>query len=157
MRLVGVLMATMVLALNACAFSRGTLGDELKAETINLIKKGTTTRSEVLALLGAPDRLLQESQLLVEHGSSFLRCDAQQILDCGHQPSADLRRFGSGETDLIEGEVDVVVPSHRRHCHPQSAIPIPSVAIDYHPPRELTQPVVQTVDRLNRGRRVEEG
>ena len=59
MRLVGVLMATMVLALNACAFSRGTLGDELKAETINLIKKGTTTRSEVLALLGAPDRLLQ--------------------------------------------------------------------------------------------------
>jgi len=59
MRLVGMLMATMILALNACAFSRGTLGDELKAETINLIKKGTTTRSEVLALLGAPDRLLQ--------------------------------------------------------------------------------------------------
>lgn len=59
MRLVGMLMATMILALNACAFSRGTLGDELKAETITLIKKGTTTRSEVLALLGAPDRLLQ--------------------------------------------------------------------------------------------------
>lgn len=59
MRLVGVLIATMILALNACAFSRGTLGDEIKTETINLIKKGTTTRSEVLALLGAPDRLLQ--------------------------------------------------------------------------------------------------
>ncbi|MDR4478759.1 MAG: hypothetical protein R3B37_03275 [Nitrospira sp.] len=59
MRLVGLLLAMMMLLLNACAFSRGTLGDELKTETINSIKKGVTTRAEVLAQLGAPDRVLQ--------------------------------------------------------------------------------------------------
>lgn len=59
MRLTGMLMALMILTLNACAFSRGTLGDEIKTETVNAIKKGVTTRSEVLAQLGAPDRILQ--------------------------------------------------------------------------------------------------
>ena len=53
------LLAVMILTLNACAFSRGTLGDELKTESINTIKKGVTTRSEVLSQLGAPDRILQ--------------------------------------------------------------------------------------------------
>mgnify|MGYP003561719025 CR=1 FL=1 len=48
-----------LLLMQGCAFSRGTLGDEIKTETVNSIKKGVTTRSEVLALLGAPDRLLQ--------------------------------------------------------------------------------------------------
>ena len=59
MRGVSVLLVLMLLTLNACGFSRGTLGDEIKTETVNSIKKGVTTRSEVLALLGAPDRLLQ--------------------------------------------------------------------------------------------------
>lgn len=59
MRVIGVLLAAMILTLNACAFSRGTLGDELKTESINSIKKGVTTRAEVIAQLGAPDRILQ--------------------------------------------------------------------------------------------------
>ena len=59
MRVTGILLALMILTLNACAFSRGTLGDELKPESINSIKKGVTTRAEVLAQLGAPDRILQ--------------------------------------------------------------------------------------------------
>ncbi|HRC42431.1 MAG TPA: hypothetical protein PLT27_00120 [Nitrospira sp.] len=59
MRRVSVLLVLTLLTLNACAFSRGTLGDEIKNETVNSIKKGISTRSEVLALLGAPDRLLQ--------------------------------------------------------------------------------------------------
>ena len=59
MRLIGILLAVMILTLNACAFSRGTLGDEFKTESINSIKKGVTTRAEVLAQLGAPDRMLQ--------------------------------------------------------------------------------------------------
>ena len=42
-----------------CAFSRGTLGDEIRADAIITIKKGTSTKAEVLAALGAPDRLLQ--------------------------------------------------------------------------------------------------
>lgn len=41
-----------------CAFSRGTLGDELQSEVLATIQKGTTTKEEVLHLLGAPDRLL---------------------------------------------------------------------------------------------------
>jgi hypothetical protein len=42
-----------------CAFSRGTLGEDIKSESVAAIKKATTTKAEVLALLGAPDRLLQ--------------------------------------------------------------------------------------------------
>jgi hypothetical protein len=45
--------------IQGCAFSRGTLGDDIKSEAIAAIHKGTTTQAEVLALLGAPDRLLQ--------------------------------------------------------------------------------------------------
>lgn len=59
MRVTGILLAVMLLMLNACAFSRGTLGDELKTESINSIKKGVTTRADVIAQLGAPDRILQ--------------------------------------------------------------------------------------------------
>jgi hypothetical protein len=53
------LLALLILTLNACAFSRGTLGDDLKTESINSIKKGVTTRAEIIAQLGAPDRILQ--------------------------------------------------------------------------------------------------
>ncbi len=55
-RLLGFL--TIVLLLQGCAFSRGTLGDEVQSEVIATIQKGTTTKEEVLHLLGAPDRLL---------------------------------------------------------------------------------------------------
>jgi len=41
-----------------CAFSRGTLGDDIKAEAVSSLKKGVTTKTEGLALLGAPDRVL---------------------------------------------------------------------------------------------------
>lgn len=46
------------LLLQGCAFSRGTLGDDVKSEVVATIQKGTTTKEEVLHLLGAPDRLL---------------------------------------------------------------------------------------------------
>jgi len=48
-----------LLMLQGCAFSRGTLGDEINADSVAAIKKATTTKAEVLSLLGAPDRLLQ--------------------------------------------------------------------------------------------------
>lgn len=48
-----------LIVVQGCAFSRGTLGDEIRADAIGSIKKGTSTKAEVLALLGAPDRLLQ--------------------------------------------------------------------------------------------------
>ena len=53
-----VMFSLAVTLMQGCAFSRGTLGDDIKAEAVGSIKKGVTTKSEVLALLGAPDRVL---------------------------------------------------------------------------------------------------
>jgi hypothetical protein len=55
--LAGIIIALMIT--QGCAFSRGTLGDDISSESVDAIKKATTTKAEVLALLGAPDRLLQ--------------------------------------------------------------------------------------------------
>lgn len=44
--------------LEGCAFVRGNYGDEFSLEDIQTIKKGVTTREEVAARLGAPDRIL---------------------------------------------------------------------------------------------------
>jgi len=52
-------LLTIGLLFQGCAFSRGTLGDDIKPEAVSAIQKGTTTKAEVLTLLGAPDRLLQ--------------------------------------------------------------------------------------------------
>ncbi|HLZ34451.1 MAG TPA: hypothetical protein VKP13_10570 [Nitrospira sp.] len=49
----------LLLALGGCAFSRGSLGDEIKTDAVSVIKKGVTSKAEVLSLLGAPDRVLQ--------------------------------------------------------------------------------------------------
>jgi hypothetical protein len=57
-QLVGVIVMTMVLT-QGCAFSRGTLGEDISSESVLEIKKSRTTKAEVLSLLGAPDRLLQ--------------------------------------------------------------------------------------------------
>ena len=53
------LLMLLVILLQGCAFSRGTLGDDIRSEAVAAIKKATTTKAEVLTLLGAPDRLLQ--------------------------------------------------------------------------------------------------
>jgi hypothetical protein len=47
------------LLVQGCALSRGTLGDDISPEAVATIEKGSTTKDEMLALLGAPDRLLQ--------------------------------------------------------------------------------------------------
>lgn len=53
------LLMLLTILLQGCAFSRGTLGDDIKSESVAAIKQATTTKAEVLSLLGAPDRLLQ--------------------------------------------------------------------------------------------------
>ena len=53
------LLMLLAILLQGCAFSRGTLGDDIKSEAVAAIKKATTTKADVLTLLGAPDRLLQ--------------------------------------------------------------------------------------------------
>jgi hypothetical protein len=57
-RALGIALLGLMLT-QGCAFSRGTLGDEIKSDAIASIKKGASTKAEVLTLLGAPDRLLQ--------------------------------------------------------------------------------------------------
>ncbi|MBA5866551.1 MAG: hypothetical protein GDA67_07630 [Nitrospira sp. CR1.3] len=54
-----VAVPVLFLTLSACAFNRGTLGDDIKPEAVSAIKKASTTKAEVLSLLGAPDRILQ--------------------------------------------------------------------------------------------------
>ena len=56
-RLFPVLLAVTVLS--ACSFSRGTLGDELPDSAIQSIQKGVSTRADVVAALGAPDRVVR--------------------------------------------------------------------------------------------------
>ncbi|UVT15817.1 MAG: hypothetical protein H8K04_18785 [Nitrospira sp.] len=52
-------LLVLVFLSQGCAFSRGTLGDDIKPDTIAAIHTGATTKAEVFQLLGAPDRLLQ--------------------------------------------------------------------------------------------------
>jgi len=51
-------LAVVAILIQGCAFSRGTLGDDIKTEAVSSITKGVTTKTEVLTLLGAPDRVL---------------------------------------------------------------------------------------------------
>ena len=57
--LAGLIIILVLVMIQGCAFSRGTLGDDISSESVIAIKKDTTTKTEVLSLLGAPDRLLQ--------------------------------------------------------------------------------------------------
>lgn len=53
-------LALLLLSLaGGCSFNRGTIGDELKQEDVAKIKKGVSTRIEVVSTLGAPDRVIQ--------------------------------------------------------------------------------------------------
>lgn len=57
LRLVG-LSTIYILLLTACAWSRGTAGDDLYRDAVDTIKKGVTTRQQVVAEFGAPDRVI---------------------------------------------------------------------------------------------------
>lgn len=57
--LTGIVIILALVMTQGCAFSRGTLGEDIRSESVAEIKKATTTKADVLALLGAPDRLLQ--------------------------------------------------------------------------------------------------
>ena len=54
--------ATVILSLSllgGCAFIRGNMGDAFKDEDVAALKKGITTRAQVAALLGAPERIIE--------------------------------------------------------------------------------------------------
>ena len=47
------------LLLKGCAFIRGNYGEELRQGDITTIQKGISTRADVAAVLGAPDRIVE--------------------------------------------------------------------------------------------------
>ena len=57
--LTGIAIVLVLIGIQGCAFSRGTLGEDINSESVDAIKSTRTTKAEVLSLLGAPDRLLQ--------------------------------------------------------------------------------------------------
>ncbi len=44
---------------SGCAFVRGNYGEEVRQVDVSAVKKGVSTRSEVGAALGAPDRIVE--------------------------------------------------------------------------------------------------
>ncbi len=54
-----IVLALSLSFLNGCAFVRGNYGDDLNTVEIQAIKKGVTSRAEVAAHLGAPDRITE--------------------------------------------------------------------------------------------------
>jgi outer membrane protein assembly factor BamE (lipoprotein component of BamABCDE complex) len=54
--------ATVILSLSllgGCAFIRGNMGDAFNDKDVAALKKGVTTRAQVAALLGAPERIIE--------------------------------------------------------------------------------------------------
>ena len=49
---------TTMLVLTGCSWTRGTLGDAFDPERLALVKKGSSTRSDVVQALGAPERII---------------------------------------------------------------------------------------------------
>lgn len=47
------------MSLTACTFVRGGIGDEFTTDQLAVIQKGTSTRADVVAALGAPDRVVE--------------------------------------------------------------------------------------------------
>ena len=60
------LMAALI-ATQGCVVTRGTLGEPLRDESIAQIKKGVSTMSEVVALLGAPERIVRGTDREIFH------------------------------------------------------------------------------------------
>jgi outer membrane protein assembly factor BamE (lipoprotein component of BamABCDE complex) len=44
---------------SGCAFVRGNYGEDMSQGDVSAIKKGVSTRAEVAAVLGAPDRIIE--------------------------------------------------------------------------------------------------
>ncbi|SPP64085.1 outer membrane protein assembly factor BamE domain-containing protein [Nitrospira lenta] len=61
-----VLMAVLILT-QGCVVTRGTLGEPLRDESIAQIKKGLSTMSEVVALLGTPERVVRGNDREIFH------------------------------------------------------------------------------------------
>jgi outer membrane protein assembly factor BamE (lipoprotein component of BamABCDE complex) len=48
-----------VFTIMGCAFVRGNYGEDIHPSNVSLLQKGVSTRADVAAILGAPDRIIE--------------------------------------------------------------------------------------------------
>ena len=99
----------------------------------------------------------EQHELRVEHRDALRQRDATTIQPGGDQASCDLWRAGAGHPDLVESQVDVVLPGHRSYDESDLAVLAVNPTVGKRPPCKLPEDVVQPVYRLDRGRGVLEG
>lgn len=66
-RYTGIVLMAALIVTQGCVVTRGTLGEPLRDESIAQIKKGVSTTSEVVALLGAPERIVRGNDREIFH------------------------------------------------------------------------------------------
>lgn len=103
--------ALCLILLSGCAFSRGTWGDELRDEDIQMIKKGNT-RADVVKALGAPDRIVEAN------GHEIFQYYRYEVRAMGFAPGIAMSRTYIVSDDLYvflnkEAVVDDVVFGRR--------------------------------------------
>jgi hypothetical protein len=62
-----VVVLTALTLAQGCVVTRGTLGEPFREEAIGQIKKGGSTASDVVALLGAPERIVRGNDREIFH------------------------------------------------------------------------------------------
>lgn len=66
-RYTGIVLMAALIVTQGCVVTRGTLGEPLRDESIAQIKRGASTTSEVVALLGAPERIVRGNDREIFH------------------------------------------------------------------------------------------
>jgi outer membrane protein assembly factor BamE (lipoprotein component of BamABCDE complex) len=107
------LWLSMLVLTAGCAFGRATLGDEIREQNVTAIKKGMTTRAEVVTLMGAPDRFTQANdRTILQYYRYDMKSSSLLLL------LVNLSRFNVKSDDLFilldqDGIVEDVLFSHR--------------------------------------------
>ncbi len=52
------IVLSLCLVLSGCVVSRGRIGNPIEEESLHKVQKGVSTREQVVAILGAPDRIV---------------------------------------------------------------------------------------------------
>lgn len=65
--LIGMILVLILVILEGCVVTRGTIGEPFKEEAISAIKKGKTTMAEVVSSIGAPDRIVRGNDREIFH------------------------------------------------------------------------------------------
>jgi len=111
--LLGLLTLLVLTVVPGGAFGRATLGDRIKQEDLAALTKGVTSRAEVVARIGAPDRILQANgQEVLQYYHYDLKSSSLLLL------LVNFSRFNIKSDDLYvllnrEGLVDDVLYGRR--------------------------------------------